>query len=403
MPTFRCKVRTRNGLSSEKTLRASDKQSLRERLEREGYFVPEIRRLEESGALLRRGGPLKRVRTKELLVFNHEFSVLIKAGLPILNALNAIVEKGTRDELTKTLSEIRDDITAGASLSEAFRHYSHIFSDLYIATLQAGERSGNISVALSRYIDYAKKMLAIRQKVIAASVYPAILTTVSVFVLLFLLVYVVPSFVETYLQAGTRIPEITMMLVRTANIIKNNFAYLLCLAAAVWGGYRLLMKQEEGRIYLDKFKLQIPFLGAIYIYYSLSKLTRTLATVLRGGIPLLDSLRISSGTVDNHFLKLKLVDAANVLEKGEKFSESLAGTGVFPKLALRMVEAGESSGQLDQILDDVADFYESEVDTKLSILTSSIEPALMVIMGLLIGFIVVAMYMPIFQMAGTIG
>ena len=162
------------------------------------------------------------------------------------------------------------------------------------------------------------------------------------------------------------------------------------------------MRTESGRFYLDRAKLRIPMVGSIYIHYSLSKLTRTLATILGGGTTLVESIRISSGTMDNAFLKLKLEETADSIEKGSGFSESLTNTGAFPKLALRMIEAGESSGALEQVLNDIAEFYESDVDTKISVLTSSIEPALMVVMGLLIGFIVLAMYMPIFQMAGAI-
>ena len=404
MPAYRCKISTQEDRIIEKTLMGSNKASLKAHLEREGHFVFDIRRVEGFGGFLKRGKPQRRIKFKDLLVFNQEFSVLIKAGLPIVPALNAIIEKGgANDELMEVLADIRNDVASGMSLSEAFNNYSQIFSNLYVATLQAGEKSGNIGLAITRYIVYMKKIAEIRQKIISASVYPVILMAVSVFALLFLLIYVVPSFTRTFFESGTQLPGLTMILIGVSDIVKSNFLYIIVFIIAGYFAYAYSQQTGTGKLYLDKYKLNIPFIGELYIHYALSKLCRTLATVLAGGTPLLESIRISSGTLDNVFLSIKLEEASDNLERGAGFSESLANTGAFPKLALRMIEAGESSGALEQVLDEIADFYETDVDTRLSILTSSIEPAMMVVMGLLIGFIVLAMYLPIFQMASTVG
>ncbi len=403
MPTFRCKIQTPDGRVIEKTLIAANKSSLTEHLERQGDFVVDIRRVEGLGPFLKQGRARRRVKRRDFQVFNQEFSVLIKAGLPILQALDTIIDKRPDDEFKEVLSEIRHDVSGGSSLSEAFDNYSHIFSRLYTATLQAGEKSGDVGLAVTRYIEYQKKTVEIRQKVIKASVYPVILTVVSVFVVFFLLLYVVPSFTETYFESGTELPGLTMTLIGISNIVKSNIMYLTALPVLFAIGYRAMKRTGTGTSYVDKLKLKLPFFGDIYVQYALSKLTRTLATVLRGGMPLLNSLQISSGAVGNHFLKMKLDEATLSLEKGAGFSESLSATGAFPRLALSMIEAGESSGSLEFILDEMADFYESNVDMRLAVLTSAIEPALMIMMGLLIGFIVLAMYLPIFQMASVVG
>jgi len=402
MPVYHYKISTPAGRIIEKSVTGSNKASVKEFLEQEGNFVLDIRKEQGLGSFFKKGKHKARVKLKDLLIFNQEFSVLIKAGLPIIQALNAIIKKGSEDELTDVLTNIRNDISGGASLSEAFRNYSHIFSNLYIATLQAGEKSGNIPLAVTRYIEYMKKISEIRQKIITASVYPVILTVVSIFAVLFLLVYVVPSFTSTYFETGTELPGLTLVLVEISNILKSNFIYLLILIAAGIAAYKYAKRSDPFNAYLDRIKLKIPFAGPLYIHYAISKLARTLSTILRGGTPLVESLRISSGVMDNRFLKERLTSVAGSIEKGAGFAESLSNTGVFPSLSLKMIEAGESSGSLEQVLEEVAEFYESDVDTKISVLTSSIEPALMVIMGLLIGFIVLAMYMPIFQMAGTI-
>jgi len=403
MPVYRYKISTPAGRIIEKSITGSDKSSVKQYLEQEGNFVLDIRREQGFGSFFFKHGKGKgRVNLKDLIVFNQEFSVLIKAGLPIIQALNTIIKKGAGDELTEALTNIRNDISGGASLSEAFRGYSHIFSNLYIASLQSGEKSGNIPLAVTRYIDYMKKIAEIRKKIVTASVYPIILTFVSVAALIFLLVYVVPSLTGTYFEAGAELPAMTLILLKISDIFKSYFIYFVVLIAAGVILYKYSARSDSFNARIDMIKLRLPLIGQIYTHYSISKLARTLATTIRGGTPLVESIRISSGVVDNLFLKDKLMGAAGNIEKGAGFAESLSNTGVFPALSVKMIEAGESSGALEQVLEEVAEFYEGDVDTKVSVLTSSIEPALMIIMGLLIGFIVLAMYMPIFQMAGTI-
>lgn len=384
----------------EETITADSKAILIKRLKKEGNFVLEIRREEEFGSL-KKEISRRRIKANDLLSFNREFSVLIRTGLSIVAALDAVIEKGEESELSKILKKIRDDITAGESLSGAFGKYSNIFSNLYVASLQAGEKSGNIPLAISRYIEYIKKMSDIKQKVISASVYPLILVMASFFVLLFLLIFVVPVLTETFLESDSQLPFITVMLVNLSTGLKSYIFYILFLLICSVAGFYCFKKTDFGRLSLDRWRLNIPFLGNLYLHYSISKLTRTLNTVLSGGIPLVEAVKVSSSTLNNLFLKLRFDEIVKSLEEGEGFSESLLKTKVFPSMTVRMISAGESGGALEQVLEDIADFYANDVDIKLSILTSAIEPALMVIMGFIIGFIVLAMYMPIFQLAGA--
>lgn len=384
----------------EETITADSKAILITRLKKEGNFVLEIRREEGLGSL-KKGISRTRIKANDLLSFNREFSVLIRTGLSIVAALDAIIEKGEESELSKILKKIRGDITAGESLSGAFGKYTNIFSKLYVASLQAGEKSGNIPLVISRYIEYIKKMSDIKQKVISASVYPLILVMASFFVLLFLLIFVVPVLTESFLESDTQLPFITVMLVNFSTGLKSYVFYILFLLICSAAGFYYFKKTDFGRLCVDRWKLKIPFIGDLYLHYSISKLTRTLNTVLSGGIPLVESVKVSSSTLNNHFLKLRFDEIVKSLEEGERFSESLLKTKVFPSMTVRMISAGESGGALEQVLEDIADFYASDVDIKLSILTSAIEPALMVIMGFIIGFIVLAMYMPIFQLAGA--
>ena len=245
-------------------------------------------------------------------------------------------------------------------------------------------------------------MMALKRKLISASVYPLILVTASIAILLLLLIYVVPAFTKTYFESGTQLPAITMVLIGLSNGIRDHFLYLVMLAIGIAVGLNRASRNETWRTFRDQWMLKVPYLGELYMSYATALVLRTVAMVLTAGAPLIESVRIAAGTLNNLFLRDKLLQVVKRITEGYGFSEALEETESFPHLAIRMIAAGESGGELEQVLVDAADFYDDEVDAKLAIISSSIEPALMIIMGLLIGFIVLAMYMPIFQIAGTI-
>jgi type IV pilus assembly protein PilC len=400
---YKCKMAVPGGRVLEKTLSSATRGFLRSHLESEGNFVLEIRRVDGLWSLFTAGQGVGRVKMKDFFSFNQELSVLLKAGLPIISALDAIIEKRASSRFTAILKEIRNDVSGGESLSGAFDRFSHVFSKLYVASLQAGEKSGDIISALSRHIDYIKKMAAVKRRVVSASIYPAILSLASVAALLFLLTFVVPNFMKTYLETGTPLPGVTQLLVKTGQFLTSNFQTLVLVFALGFVVASFAGRTERGRFLVDRVKLRLPFLGKIYLHFILSRFARTMAMVLSAGSSLMESLRISSATVDNQFLKLRLSEARRALEAGGTLSDSLSRSGVLPGLAIRMIDAGEQSGALESVFLDMAEFYETDVDTKLSILMTSMEPALMITMGLLIGFIVLAMYLPIFQMAAMVG
>jgi type IV pilus assembly protein PilC len=393
---------TPDGNYVKKTIAADSRDDLQWRLEKDGHFVYRIRR-EDRLRLTLGGEPRsKKFKIRDFFSFNKEFAVLIRTGMPIVAALDAIIEKSEPSELNNILQQVRYDVSTGESLSDAFAKYPRIFSNLYISSLQAGEKSGNIPEALIKHVAYLKQMMALRRKLISASVYPLILVTVSVAVLFLLLIYVVPAFTKTYFESGTQLPAITMVLINVSNGIKNNFIYLALLAILMTAGWAHAARQETLRIHMDQWLIKVPYIGRLYISYATALFLRTVAMVLTAGAPLIESVRIASGTLNNLFLRNKLIQVVRRITEGLGFSEALDETEAFPHLAIRMIAAGESGGELEQVLLDAADFYDDEVDVKLTVISSTIEPALMIIMGLLIGFIVLAMYMPIFQLAGTI-
>ncbi|MFZ5573111.1 MAG: type II secretion system F family protein [Thermodesulfobacteriota bacterium] len=402
MSTFRYKIAIPGGQVKEKTVIADSMVSLRRKLESEGNFVLDISRAGGDrllGSRLRLG---KQISHKEFFSFNQEFGVLLKAGLSVVAALGAIIEKNEESELRNLLLEIRQDITAGESLSGAFDKFSHLFSKLYIMSLKAGEKSGDIPTTIARYLAYMKKSAELKRKVIAAAIYPIILMVVSISVLFFLMIYVVPTIAGTFLESGNKLPEMTNLLIAVSTFFRDHFVAMIAVAGCLWLAGVCARRTVSGGLFFDQLKLRMGFLGTLYRNYITSMFCRTLSTLLSAGIPLLDAVQIASGTIRNQAITSQLAEVVKQIAEGGGFSESLRRIDTFPKLAVRMIGAGETGGALPQILSDVADFYDGDVDAKLAVLTSAIEPMLMVFMGLVIGLIVLALYLPIFQMAGTI-
>ncbi len=393
---------TPQGTYETRAFTAVSKADLKWRLEQEGHFVYKIDRKDGIRLSLSTVSSAGKIKVREFFSFNKEFAVLIRTGLPIVNALDTITEKSKPSELTAILQQVRYDVSTGESLSEAFAKYPRHFSGLYISALQAGERSGNIPDALEKHSVYLKSVMALRRQLITASVYPLILTAAAVAVLLLLLVWVVPSFTQTYFESDTPLPTITTLLIAVSNIIRSNFVYLVLAVIGLLVGFQWALRQEGFRLRFDQLALHLPYTGRIYRSYATALFTRTVAMILSAGATLIEAVSLAAGALNNRFLQAQTTAVVARITEGHGFSEALEETGQFPHLAVRMIAAGESGGELEQVLQDAADFYDDEVEVMLTALSAGIEPALMILMGLLIGFIVLAMYMPIFQLAGTV-
>jgi len=401
MPTFHCKIGTADGRVVEKEFEAASRKLLRENLEEQGFYVFKITRRPVQ-FLWRKEGWRGRLTGRRFLTFNQELLVLIRSGLPILQVLDTIIERLEPGALLDVMRQVREDVRGGSILSEAFGKFPRTFPHLYIASIKAGERTGDLPVTLARFIAYQKRVEAIRAKVRSASFYPLLLCLAVVSVLLFLMLYVVPSFTQIYADANVQLPLITRMLISTATGLSRGLPLLLVLLAAGTVALRTYFHSHSGRLALDRVKLKIPFFGEMLTDYALSSFCRTFATTLSSGIPAVQAMQMSRGTLNNISLESRLGGAILHVEEGTAISMALEETGFFPLMALRMIGVGESTGALADMLADVADYYESEVERRLDRLTTVIEPVMMMGMGLLIGGIVVAMYIPIFQLAGTV-
>lgn len=402
MPLYTCKIGSADGKIIEKEFEAVSSDLLKQTLTSQGFFVFSVKK-KPFQFIWKKGFSRKKIDTKALITFNQELLVLIKAGLPIIQSLDTILERIEKGRLAEVLESIRDDIKGGSSLSDAFQRHPSAFSHLYIASIRAGERTGDLPQTIKRYITFLKKTEGFRKKVITALFYPAILLSVAFVAITLLLVYVVPTFSQVYADAGSKLPTPTLVLIGFTSLLKRFF--LILIGAVFFGMYlfRKWINTESGRVALDRFILKLPVFGDVFAKYSIVSFTRTLATIIESGIPIVESLKMSVGTLNNKVLETRLSAAIRRVEEGVALSVAIDGAKLMPTLALRMLSVGESTGSLEEMLEGISDYFEEELDQKLHLLSTAIEPAIMVVMGVVIGAIIVTMYLPVFKLAGTVG
>ena len=372
-------------------------------LEGKGYFVFDHQ--EQERTLPRFGRPAflaPRITPRALLVFNQELLALVRAGLPILSALDLLRERGQQSRLRSLLEVVRDEIKGGAALSAAMARHTQVFGPLYTASLRAGEQSGNFVDALTRYVEYQKRILTLRQRLRAALTYPAILITASLAVIVFLLTFVVPTFSTIYGDMDAELPVATRILVGITGRLKQ----LLPLAALAVIAFGLALWRwrltPEGRRLTDRWILVLPWVGPLVSGYLFSRFARTLAMMQAGGIPMIPSLETTLATVGNAYLDGKLRTAIPRVAAGNTLADALDRSGVSPPFLVELVSVGESSGSLGEMLGHIADLYDAEMDTRITSLAAAIAPAIMIGMGLVVAAIVVVMYLPIFHLSTVI-
>ncbi|GFO65174.1 type II secretion system F family protein [Geomonas paludis] len=400
MPVYTCKIGSSDGRILTKELDSVSEALLRQSLEEQGYVVFEVRK-KPFQFLLDTGIGRKKIGNKELLLFNQELLVLLKAGLPIIQALDTILESGT-GKLNEILNAAREDIKGGLALSTAFEKYPRVFPQLYIASIRAGERTGDLPQTIRRYIAFLKRSEGFRGKIIGAMFYPAILVVVAFVAITVLLIYVVPTFSTIYADSGNSLPVPTQMLINFTGFLRRYLLVFIGIIFAAVTIFRRWKETESGRYTVDGMKIKTPFVGAVVIRYALSGFTRTLATVLGSGIPIVEAMRMSVGTLNNKVLERGLLMAVHRVEEGSKLSTALENMKLLPPLALRMLSVGETTGALEEMLGDISDYFEDEIERNLHVLTTAIEPAIMIVMGVVIGTIIITMYLPIFKIASTV-
>ena len=379
-------------------------QEIRERYTQQGFLVYSVK---PKGAGLSLSGDIvlpgrrRRLNLEKFLIFNQQFVTLIRAGLPILKALDLLAERLTDPKLTPYINAVREDVRRGTLLSEAFRQQG-IFPKIYVTSVMAGEKSGSLVEVLERFITYQKLALGVRKKVLVSLMYPSVLVVLVILLMVFLVTYVVPSFASLYLSMSAQLPTISLYLTAIGTTAR---AYVVVYAAVLFGLGGLFYwwsRKETAREKIDRVKIKVPLFGDIWIKYQVAQFARVLSTLLTGGIPLMQGLDTAADSLGTPLLRKTLEGAGRMVREGQTLSSSLAATKVFPALAVDMVEVGESTCALPQMLTSVAEFYEDDVNTKMTAVLSLIEPAIMIFMGIFVAFVLIALYLPIFSLADTI-
>jgi type IV pilus assembly protein PilC len=402
MAEYLLKYADTRGEIHQQVAEADSEHDLRQRFSEQGFLVYSIRPRSGlmpigRGAMPRR----KKLNVEKFLIFNQQFVTLVRAGLPILKALELLADRLTDPKLGRFIQAVRDDVRNGAMLSDAFRRQG-VFPPIYVTSILAGEKSGSLAEVLDRYIAYQKLALAIRKKLLVSLMYPAVLIVLVIALMVFLVTYVVPNFAQLYSSMSANLPTITQLLIAVGTTARN---YVLAFAVglvALGFAFRFWSRRESAQEALDRVKLRTPLVGGIWIKYQVSQFARVLSTLLLGGIPLVQALDTASESLGSRLLHKALEKAKRMVREGQPLSASVAATGIFPALSIDMIEVGESTGALPAMLNSVSEFFEDDVNIRMAAALSLIEPAIMIFMGIFVAFVLVALYLPIFSLADTL-
>jgi type IV pilus assembly protein PilC len=401
MAEFVLKYADPRGEVHQQVAEAGSEKELRDRYSQQGFLIYSIRPRREIAGVSMGGGRKRKINLEKFLIFNQQFVTLIRAGLPILKALDLLSERLTDAKLAPHIKAVRAEVKNGALLSDAFGNQG-VFPPMYVTSVLAGEKSGALGEVLDRFIHYQKLALAVRKKLILSLVYPTLLIVLVMCLMVFLVTFVVPKFAELYSSMSATLPAATRILIAVGTTARGYVVagFLGLVVAALL--FRYWAKTDKGELTVDRWRLYTPVAGEIWIKYQVAQFARVLGTLLVGGIPLLQALETAASSLGTRLLKTTLVQASQKVKEGESLSGSLAETKIFPPLSIDMIEVGESTGALPQMLASVAEFYEDDVNTRMSAALSLIEPAIMIFMGCFVTFVLVALYLPIFSLADTL-
>ena len=398
---FRCRLGTTSGEIIEGVYVAQSEAALRRELEDKGLHVLALRPRLGFGNFSFSAG--RKITRHEFLVFNQELATLLKAGMPLVQSLDILRTRLTNPLFKSVLDDVYEKVRSGTALSDAFAEHGELFPNVYTASLMAGERAGNLDAVLRRYVAYSKTVDTVRSKTISAMIYPAILIGLAVVLVAIIMVKVVPTFSEFYLSFGSELPLSTRIIVAVSDVIRQQFLPIvigLAVGGAVFWNW---VRQPGHGPKFDALLLKLPFVGPSFHKFATTQLARTLATLLGGGIPLVNALEIAARSTGNRHLGLELATVATKVREGQSFSATMLERKTVPDVAIKMIEVGESTGALTEMLNSLADFYDEEIETDVARFVTVIEPAMLVFMGVVIAGIVLALYMPLFQLTSVMG
>ncbi|HXS96285.1 MAG TPA: type II secretion system F family protein [Candidatus Limnocylindrales bacterium] len=400
MADYAVKYADGRGQIHQQVATGGSEKEVRERYSQQGFLIYSIK-LRGSAVSAGVLGGRKKLNLEKFLIFNQQFVTLIRAGLPILKSLDLLSERLTDPKLSPYVKAVRDEVRSGTLLSEAFRQQG-IFPKIYVTSVMAGEKSGSLTEVLDRYIAYQRISLAVKKKVLVSLMYPSVLIVLVLLLMVFLVTYVVPTFASLYNSMQAKLPTMTVYLIAIGTTARS---YILAIAGGLIGlivAFRWWARRDSARESIDRVKMKLPIAGEIWLKYQVAQLGRILSTLLTGGIPLVQAMETAADSLGTPVLKRAVEGAGKAVREGQPLSGSLKQSKMFPPLAIDMIEVGESTGALPAMLNSVAEFFEEDVNTRMQATLSLIEPAIMIVMGAFVAFVLISLYLPIFSLADTI-
>ncbi len=399
MPVFTWKGRSATGAAASGEMTAASQTDVVAALRQKKIIPTSIKIKEEKKGFALFGS---RVSKRSLAVFTRQFSTMLNAGLPLLTCLEILAKQTESQSLRNTLGEVRGDVEGGLSLADALRRQTKVFDNLYVNMVESGETGGALDVILARLATYLEKSAALARKIKGAMIYPAIISLVAVGAISVMLLFVIPIFARMFSGMGAELPAMTRFVMLLSNFAKVGILPVVIGGIALFTILRRWHKTESGAKAMDPLFLKVPVFGDLTKKQSIARFSRTLSTLLGSGVPIIDALEITAKSAGNWVIEDAILKARVSIKGGENIADPLAKTNIFPPMVTQMIAIGEASGGLDDMLAKVADFYDAEVDQAVENLTNALEPIIMVFLGGIVGFLVISMYLPIFQLAGTI-
>jgi type IV pilus assembly protein PilC len=396
MTEFTIRLADERGRIQEQVHAAATAEELRSRFTQSGYLVYSVK--PRAGFI---GSTQRKVKLEPFLVFNQQFLTLIRAGLPILSSLELLAKRQKNPAFRAQLEDVAARVKTGESISSAFEAQGG-FPLVYTTTVLAGERSGNLEEVLQRYLDFQRVSLTFRKKLKSSLIYPTFLILMVIGLFIFLITFVVPRFAQLYDQLGTHLPDLTLFLLTIGKNVQHYGIYIGLLIAGIIYLFVRWTKTDAGATFVDRVRVNTPGLGGVWLKYQVGLFSRTLSTLLTGGLPLVPSLETAARSIDSRQIAKGVFSSVESVREGKGLASSLERTKIFPELSIEMIEVGESTGALPQMLNSVAEFFEEDVQTQLSAIMSLIEPMILIVMGVVVVIILIALYMPIFSL-GNIG
>ena len=401
MPTFAYVVKDKTGKTHSGTLEVESRNALVEQLWKQDFVVLSIdERAQAKSSMLRIGAP--GVKSDQLVIFSRQLATMVDSGIPISPALDVLAEQMDDRNFRQILRKIRDDIEAGASLSEAAGRHPKAFSDFFVNMMRAGESSGHLDEILDRVASYLEKVSALQRKVQASLFYPAFVSILAFLITSFLVVVIVPKFKDIFTQLGGELPLPTMILLKLSEYMGKYIIFEILGVIALIVAARVYISTSGGRMLFDKCILRVPVIGKLLQKAVIARFARTLATLVKSGVPILGSLEIVAKTSGNKVVEQAVLAARSSIKEGENIADPLSQSKIFPTMVTRMISVGEKTGELEKMLAKIADFYENEVDAAVTAMTSLIEPLVIAVLGVVIGGIVVALFLPVFKISTLI-